>query len=114
MINGYIFLLRSIIVIINSVWGDNVADEKMISFPHNLTLEERNRLLVSGVTDIGGYDEQTVVAQTEKGELTVKGEGLHIIRMSVDMGELAVEGNIISMQYSETQPAAGFFSRLFR
>lgn len=91
-----------------------MADEKTIAFPHNLTLEERNKLIVSGVTDIGGYDEQTIVAQTEKGELTVKGEGLHILRMSVDMGELAVEGNIISLQYSEIEQSGGFFSRLFR
>ena len=94
--------------------GDNMAEEKLISFPHNLTLEERNKLTVCGVSDIGGYDEQTIVAQTEQGELTVKGENLHIIRMSVDMGELQVEGNIISMHYSEPQPSGGFFSRLFR
>lgn len=91
-----------------------MAEDKTITFPHNLMLEERNKLVVSGVTDIGGYDEQTIVAQTEKGELTVRGEGLHIIRMSVEMGELQVEGNITSLQYSEIQPAGGFFSRLFR
>ena len=91
-----------------------MAEDKTITFPHNLMLEERNKLVVSGVTDLGGYDEQTIVAQTEKGELTVRGEGLHIIRMSVEMGELQVEGNIISLQYSEIQPAGGFFSRLFR
>lgn len=91
-----------------------MAEDKTITFPHNLMLEERNKLVVSGVTDIGGYDEQTIVAQTEKGELTVKGGGLHIIRMSVEMGELQVEGNIVSLQYSETEPSGGFFSRLFR
>ena len=91
-----------------------MAEDKTITFPHNLMLEERNKLVVSGVTDIGGYDEQTIVAQTEKGELTVRGEGLHIIRMSVEMGELQVEGNIISLQYSAIQPSGGFFSRLFR
>lgn len=95
-------------------WGDNMAEEKAISFPHNLTLEDRKKLTVSGVTDIGGYDEQTIVAQTDRGELTVKGEGLHIIRMSVDLGELAVEGNITSLQYSEIQQSGGFFSRLFK
>ena len=93
---------------------DIMTEEKVISFPHNLTLEDRKKLVVSGVTDIGGYDEQTIVAQTERGELTVKGEGLHIIRMSVDLGELAVEGHIISLQYSEIQQSGGFFSRLFR
>ena len=91
-----------------------MADDKTIKFPHNLTLEDRHNLVVTGVIDISGYDEQTIIAQTEKGELVVKGEGLHIIRMSVDMGELNVEGNIISLQYNETRPQGGLFSRLFR
>lgn len=91
-----------------------MAEEKTISFPHNLTLESRRHLTVSGVTDIGSYDEQTVIAETEMGELTVKGEGLHIIRMSVDSSELTVEGEISSLVYSELQQQGGFFSRLFK
>lgn len=93
-----------------------MAEEKTISFPQNLTLEDRKRLSVTGVTDIGGYDDQTVSALTDLGELTIKGEGLRIIKMSVDMGELAVEGeNISSIVYSEIQPKnQGFFSRLFK
>lgn len=92
-----------------------MLEEKMITFPHNLTLDERKNLSITGVTDIGGYDEQTVVAMTGQGELTVKGENLHIIRMSVEMGELVVEGVINSMQYSELrQQSGGFFSRLLR
>lgn len=91
-----------------------MTDEKTISFPHNLSLEERKKLMVSGVTDIGSYDEQTVIAMTELGELTIKGEGLHIIRMSVDTGELTVDGEISSLAYSEIQQNGGFFSRLFK
>lgn len=92
-----------------------MAEEKSIAFPHNLTLEDRKKLTVSGVSDIGSYDEQTIVALTDLGELTVKGEDLHIIRMSVEMGELAVEGNISSLSYSEIQThSKGFFSRLFQ
>lgn len=92
-----------------------MADEKMITFPHNITLDERKNLSITGVTDIGGYDEQTVVAVTSQGELTIKGENLHIIRMSVDMGELVVDGIINSLQYSELrQQSGGFFARLLR
>lgn len=91
-----------------------MTDDKIITFPHNLSLEERRKLTVSGVTDIGSYDEQTIVAETELGELTVKGEGLHIIRMSVDTAELTVEGEISSLSYSEIQRQGGFFSRLFK
>ena len=91
-----------------------MAEEKSISFPHNLSLESRQHLTVSGVTDIGSYDEQIVIAETEMGELTVKGEGLHIIRMSVDSAELTVEGEIYSLSYSEPAHRDGFFSRLFK
>lgn len=91
-----------------------MTDEKTLSFPHNLSLEERKKLMVSGVTDIGSYDEQTVVAMTELGELTIKGEGLHIIRMSIDTGELTVDGEISSLAYSEIRQNGGFFSRLFK
>ena len=92
-----------------------MTDDKIISFPHNISLEDRKNLTVSGVTDIGSYDEQTVTAETPLGELTIKGEGLHIIRMSVDTGELIVEGEISSLMYSELQQnSGGFFSRLFK
>lgn len=92
-----------------------MAEEKIISFPHNLSLEERKKLTVSGVTDIVSFDEQTIVAETELGELTIKGEGLHIVRMSVDTGELTVEGEISTLMYSEIQQqSGGFFSRLFK
>ena len=91
-----------------------MTDEKLIKFPHSLTLDERRNLNITGVTEIGGYDEQTIIARTEQGELVVKGEGLHIIRMSVEMGELSVEGEIMSLQYNEIRHQGGMFSRLFR
>lgn len=92
-----------------------MTGEQTLTFPQNLTLEDRRRLTVTGVTDIGGYDEQTVVALTQLGELTVKGEELHIIKMSVDAGELEIEGEISSLMYSEIQSQKqGLFSRLFK
>ncbi len=91
-----------------------MADDKNIIFPHSLTLDERSNLIVSGVSDIGGYDEQTIVAITTKGELTVKGEEMRIVRMSTDSGELVVEGHVTSLTYSELKVQGGFFSRLFK
>lgn len=92
-----------------------MAEEKALSFPHSISVDERRNITITGVTDIGGYDEQTIVAFTQLGEITVKGEGLHIIRMSVEMGELVAEGTINSINYSEMkQRDEGFFSRLFK
>ena len=92
-----------------------MAEEKTLSFPHSISVDERRNITITGVTDIGGYDEQTIVTFTQLGELTVKGEGLHIIKMSVEMGELIAEGTINSINYSEMrQRDEGFFSRLFK
>ena len=58
--------------------------------PHHLMLEDRRALSVSGVSDVDSFDELTVVIYTEMGELTVKGEGLHINRLNVETGELTL------------------------
>lgn len=93
-----------------------MAEEKRAgTIPHNLVLEDRRILTVSGVSDVDSFDEETVVVFTELGELTVRGTSLHINRLSVDVGELTVEGEISALIYSEdTVKNGGFFSRVFR
>ena len=92
-------------------------EKKMMKIPHNVILEDRRVLTVSGVTDIDSFDEQTVILFTDLGELTVKGEDLHINKLNVDSGELSVEGTIYGLSYAEpdNKPAGGgILSKLFR
>ena len=91
-------------------------DKKMVKTPHNIILEDRHALTVSGVEDIDSFDEESVVLFTNMGELTVKGTGLHINKLSVDTGELSVEGDIYSLVYTsdEARRSGGFFTRLFK
>ena len=42
-------------------------------FPHKLTLNERNSLTMSGVTEVSSFDETMVVLKTSLGLLTVQG-----------------------------------------
>lgn len=86
-----------------------------IKMPHNIILEDRRRLTVSGVSDIDRFDDQSVVVFTEMGDLTVRGSDLHVNRLSLEVGEIAVEGNIEALQYADNGPkASGFFSKVFR
>ncbi len=87
-----------------------------IKAPHNVIMEDRHTLTVSGISDVDSFDEQTVIVFTEMGELTVKGEGLHINRLSLEVGEIMIEGSISSLAYSDSKPAqeGGFWSRVFR
>jgi len=81
---------------------------------HRLELEGRESLTVSGVEDVERFDETGIVMSTAAGTLVVTGEDLHIGKLSLDGGELHVDGRIDSLSY-EDQGAGrgGFLSRLF-
>lgn len=90
-------------------------DNRALTMPHNLILEERKKLSVSGVTDVDSFDEQTVIAYTVKGEITVRGWDLHINKLNLEQGELTVEGEISSLTYTDVKPkTTGLFSKLLR
>ncbi len=90
------------------------SKEKLI-IPHNLTLKDRKYLTVSGVTDVDSFDEIAIVAYTDIGELTIKGEELHINKLNTETGELTVEGRISSLSYLDEAPkSVSFFSKVFR
>ena len=84
------------------------------SAAHSLALSARNTLRVTGVVEVERFDEESVVLATTDGVLAISGEGLHISHLSLETGELGVEGRVSRLTYAEGNPAAGFWSRLFR
>ena len=81
---------------------------------HRLTLEGREKLTVGGVEDVERFDENCIVMSTCAGTLVVTGDALHIGKLSLDGGELLVDGHIESISYEDEQPVrGGLFSRLF-
>lgn len=85
------------------------------SAPHHVVLEERKHLSVSGVEDVERFDETTIVLSTCKGTMVVTGEDLHIEKLSLDGGDLKVEGEIDAVSYEDDAGSrGGFFSRLLR
>ena len=107
----------NIIIQISSRRRDSLSDINNTSVrkQHNLILEDRKKLTLSGVRDVEGFDEQAITLLTELGELALKGEGMHIINFSKETGELSLEGVINSLSYSESsRTEGGILSRLFR
>ena len=74
-----------------------------ISPEHRLILEQRERLVISGVEEVARFDEETIVLTTSLGELEIQGEGLHIEKLSLEGGELHVDGSVSALIY-ETSP----------
>ena len=92
-----------------------MQDEIVKTEPHNLILEDRKKLRMTGVTDVDSIDESTVLAYTCAGELTVTGTKLHINKLNTENGELTIEGNIVSLTYIDQAPkSTGFFGKMFR
>ena len=80
---------------------------------HHLVLEQRERLVISGVEEVARFDEETILLTTSMGELEIQGEGLHIEQLSLDGGDLKVEGQVSALIYGEGErERGGFLSRL--
>ena len=78
-------------------------------------MEERSSLSVSGVEEVESFDENAIVMVTSQGTLVVRGEELHIEKLSLDGGDLKVEGSIESLTYEdEGRERGGLLARLFR
>lgn len=71
-------------------------------------------MTLTGVSDVDSFDEQTIIVRTAMGELTVRGEGLHISRLNTETGELNITGNISAMAYTDDRAKSGILSRMFR
>ena len=88
---------------------------KAIKQPHNLLMESRKKLMITGVKSVESFNEQTVILVTEMGEMTVKGSGLHVGRLNVDSGEIDINGNICAIIYNDdTKKESGFLGRIFK
>ena len=82
---------------------------------HRVIMEERTALSVSGVEEVESFDENTIVMTTSLGELVVRGEGLHIEALSLEGGELKVEGEVESLTYEVSRAReGGLLARLLR
>lgn len=81
--------------------------------PHQLHLDGRARLSMTGVVEVESFDENTIVLITTRGTLIVRGEKLHLQLLRLDGGEVLVDGSIDSLVYEDATPAGGFLARLF-
>ena len=77
-------------------------EERQVLKPHKIILNQRKSSSVTGVLDVLSFDLNEVLLETEQGLLTVKGNDLHVNRLSVEKGEVDLSGNIDSISYSDT------------
>lgn len=84
---------------------------------HGIRIDNRRTAVITGVKDVVAFDAGEVLLETVQGTLTIKGEQLHISRLTLDKGEVDVDGMVDSMVYSDSVAKKGsesLLGRLFR
>ena len=79
--------------------------------PHKLSLDQRKNLTMTGVTEVVSFDENTVVLKTGLGMLVVQGQQLQLKTLTLEGGNVAVEGEISSLVYEQIRQG-GWLGRL--
>ena len=78
-------------------------EEKSGIRAHACRLENRSAASLTGVREVVSFDENQVVVDTDVGLLTIKGKELHVSRLTVEKGELEVDGQVDSLAYSSNE-----------
>ena len=97
-------------------------DEKKVAKPiraHAIHIDNRERVVITGVEDVDNFNEDEVNFQTDGGYVTLTGADLHITRLNLEEGQLIIEGSVNGIAYSGNSEQAegsggGFFSKLFK
>ena len=88
--------------------------EENIRVNHNIIVEDRKKMTLTGVKDVLAFDDETFVLDTSLGKMTVKGSGLHIINFDTKSGDFSAEGKLYALVYTSDEKNGGFLSRMFR
>lgn len=82
---------------------------------HSVHIEGRELITVTAVKDVESFNDEEVQLVTDVGDLRIEGGGLHITRLSLDDGQVVIEGEVIALEYAATAEQRGsLFSRMFR
>lgn len=87
--------------------------EERITLPHKLTLNERRQLSMTGISEVVSFDDTAVVLRTQLGTLNIHGKDLQLKTLSLEGGQVAVDGTISALIYEEPRQSGGWMRRLF-
>ena len=85
---------------------------------HAINLIRRESMTATGVLDVISFDEESIIAETELGMLIIRGINLHVNRLNLENGELAIDGEISGITYEDSggyaKGKSSLLGKLFR
>lgn len=84
---------------------------------HRMYVNNRSSAELTGVRDVMSFDAAEILLETDQGILMIRGDELHVKRLSLEKKEVDIEGRIDSLVYSDKEnvakTAGSFLGRLF-
>ena len=81
----------------------------------DVNIQNREKVRITGVNDVIGFDESFVDIDTELGKMIIRGEGLKIASLSLEQHELIVNGYVYSCEYEDiSKNKKSIMGRMFR
>lgn len=101
------------------IFGKGICmEERQAAINHTLVLKNRNFIQLTGVTDVISFDAGEIILETDSGMLMIKGNELHMSHLTLEKGEVNVDGHVDSLTYSEAHKSAkqakNLMGRLFK
>lgn len=81
----------------------------------NVIIENRKKFTASGVKDVESFSPEKIVLETESAILTVTGSDMKVKKLSVETGDVFIEGQINGCVYSRGRTdKEGFLKRVLK
>ena len=99
--------------------NSNTSQEIKNKKAHNVVLFNKRQMTVSGVIRVENFNENTIVIITEFGQMTIEGASLHISKLSLETGDMNVDGDVAGLFYSDSggdydKKTSGLFGKIFK
>lgn len=78
-------------------------EQNTISKSHKLSLDNRKRLTMSGIKDVVSFDLTQILLESTQGMIHIKGNDIKVTRLSLENGEVDIDGTVDSITYSEVK-----------
>ncbi|HHT97689.1 MAG TPA: sporulation protein YabP [Clostridiales bacterium] len=93
-------------------------EERQSLNEHKLIVNSRESIIITGVNDVLSFDAKEVLLHTEYGALMIRGSELHVKRLTLEKGEIDLDGKVDSIMYSDNtsykKSSETLLNRLFK
>ncbi len=90
---------------------DKVQENQKV-LNHSVTIDNRKKLMVTGITEVISSTDKTVITKTQTHLININGLGLRIAKLNLEENVLIVEGEINEFKYVIKNKPKNIFKRM--